>query len=82
MTEQNELSFEEALEELEAKVARLEGDELSLAEALEEFETGVKLAKSCAERLDQAEEKIEIIKQEAEGITVEPYNLEQESEAD
>ncbi len=80
MSQQEELSFETAVDQLEETISKLESENLSLQEALEEFESGVKLAKFCANKLDQAEEKIEIIKQEADEIEVEPYSLERESE--
>lgn len=80
MSNEQKLSFEQAVEELETAVNKLENSDLSLEEALEEFESGVKLAKFCASKLDQAEERVEIIKQEAEELIVEPYNLDRESE--
>ncbi|GAB6139183.1 exodeoxyribonuclease VII small subunit [Halanaerobaculum tunisiense] len=75
----NELSFEEAMEQLEEVVTKLETKELSLSESLDKFATGVKLAKFCSTKLEQAEEKIRIIKQEANEIKIEPYQLEGEA---
>lgn len=74
-----ELSFEEAMEELEEVVTKLETKELSLSESLDQFATGVKLAKFCSTKLEQAEEKIRIIEQEANEIKIEPYQLEGEA---
>ena len=46
--------FEEALQKLEAIVAKMEEGNLPLEEALEAFEEGVKLAKYCTGKLDDA----------------------------
>lgn len=53
------LSFETALEQLEQIVDRLEGGDLPLEEALGVFEQGVTLSRSCADRLTDAERRIE-----------------------
>lgn len=51
-------SFESALGELEARVARLERGELDLEDALRLFEEGVGLVRECHERLDAADARI------------------------
>jgi exodeoxyribonuclease VII small subunit len=61
------LKFEEALEQLEAIVARLEGGELPLDEALRVFEEGVRLTKLCSQRLSEAERRIAILVKNASG---------------
>jgi exodeoxyribonuclease VII small subunit len=53
------LSFESSLEQLEEIVDRLEGGDLPLEEALTVFEQGVALSRSCADRLTDAERRIE-----------------------
>ncbi|MCK8817523.1 exodeoxyribonuclease VII small subunit [Natroniella sulfidigena] len=74
MSTEAELSFEEALEQLEDIVGELERGELSLAESLGKFETGIKLTKFCSQKLEQAEGKIEVIKEEAGEIKTEIYD--------
>jgi exodeoxyribonuclease VII small subunit len=59
ITEPEVLNFEAALARLETVVAQLESGELTLAESLRIFEEGVSLSRLCAERLDQAEARIE-----------------------
>jgi len=54
-----ELSFEAALERLEAIVAELESGELALERALAAFEEGVALSRRCAGDLEAAERRIE-----------------------
>ncbi len=60
-------SFEAALEALEAIVARLESGALNLEDALAAFETGVRLARECEARLDQAERRVELLLRAPDG---------------
>jgi exodeoxyribonuclease VII small subunit len=55
------LSFEGALERLEAIVDELERGELPLEQALAAFEEGVGLSRRCAETLEAAERRIEVL---------------------
>ena len=50
--------FEKTLQQLEKIVSRMESGELGLEESLEQFEKGVKLAKSCQDRLASAELRV------------------------
>lgn len=61
------LSFEEALNELERIVARLESGEAQLQEAIDLYERGDQLRRQCAARLDAAQARIEAIRTDAEG---------------
>lgn len=67
----NELLFEEALQKLEDIVKQLEKGELSLDESLARFSEGVLLSKVCLTRLNNAEQQIDTILHEEEGIMVE-----------
>lgn len=67
ITEPEVLNFEAALARLETVVARLESGDLTLAESLRSFEEGVSLSRQCAERLDQAEARIEVLIRTADG---------------
>ncbi len=51
-------TFEEAMEELEAKVEALSAGHLTLADALRTYEEGVALVRECGERLAEAELKV------------------------
>ena len=53
--------FETTLKELEEIVAKLESGELPLEEALSEFETAIKLVQQGQERLQKAEQRIQIL---------------------
>lgn len=62
-----ELSFEEALKELEGIVGRLESGEAQLQEAIDLYERGDQLRRQCAARLDAAQARIEAIRTDADG---------------
>ena len=55
------ISFEDALTELEEIAMRLEDGELGLDDSIKEFENGIKLARICHDKLEEAERKIEIL---------------------
>lgn len=70
----DEPTFEEALKRLEEIVAQLEGNRLALEQSLETFEEGVKLVRFCADRLDAAERRIELLLTDKEGrLLAEPF---------
>lgn len=58
--------FETTLKELEEIVGRLENGNLPLEEALSEFEAAVKLVQQGQARLQQAEQRIQILLQKDE----------------
>ena len=57
----DELSFEQALGQLEQIVHKLEDGELDLSVALQQYEQGVKHLRHCFNLLGQAERKIELL---------------------
>lgn len=61
MSDEKDLSFEEAYRELEATVQRLEAGNLTLEEAIALYEQGMRLARRCQAALDAAELQIEQI---------------------
>ena len=63
-----EVSFEKALEKLEKIVEELEEGDLSLDASLKKYEDGVKLARTCQEKLDKAKEKIELLVKKDKGM--------------
>jgi exodeoxyribonuclease VII small subunit len=69
------LTFEQALRELQGIVEKLEAGEVSLDEAIEMYERGVKLSKYCMDKLLQAELRIKkIVKDELQGFTLVDFN--------
>jgi exodeoxyribonuclease VII small subunit len=60
-------SFEEALRRLEEIVDSLENGELSLEESIAIFEEGVGLTRNCSKQLEEAEQKVSRLLEEADG---------------
>jgi exodeoxyribonuclease VII small subunit len=70
----SQMSFEEALAELESVVARLEGGQVPLEESIRLYERGDALRKRCEEKLREAELKVEKIVAGPDGATgTEPF---------
>ena len=57
-----ELSFEQALQELEAVVSKLESGEVSLDDAIDAYSRGTALKAHCQARLEEARLKVEKIR--------------------
>jgi exodeoxyribonuclease VII small subunit len=74
------LSFEVALARLESIVARLEGGDLELEAALAGFEEGVALSRCCAEHLERAERRIEVLVRDGDQWAARPFEGSQESD--
>jgi exodeoxyribonuclease VII small subunit len=61
------LPFEEALKKLETIVAAMEAEDLPLETLLAKYEEGTRLARTCQEKLAEAELKIQQLEKTAEG---------------
>ena len=67
------LTFEEALEKLEAIVTAIEEGEVPLEESIDKYAEGIKLVRQCRAILDKAEKKIQLLaKAEAGGEELTP----------
>jgi len=62
-----QLPFEEALQQLEAIVEAMEAGDLPLESMLTRFEEGVKLARHCQTKLQEAELRIQQLEKNAAG---------------
>jgi exodeoxyribonuclease VII small subunit len=62
--------FETALKKLEEIVKELEEGELSLEKSLERYEQGVRLARFCNAKLNEAEARIEMLQKDESGEPV------------
>jgi exodeoxyribonuclease VII small subunit len=60
-------SFEEAMERLEGIVEQMENARLPLEDLIRGYEEGTRLIKICSDRLNAAEQRIEIITRDAAG---------------
>ena len=67
MNDQKAPTFEEALQQLEQIVHKLEKGELPLEESLKLYEEGIKLSRLCHGKLEEAEGKIEMLMKDARG---------------
>jgi exodeoxyribonuclease VII small subunit len=63
-----ELSYEEAVRELEAVIGALETAQISLEESLALYERGQALAARCAALLDKAELRLKTLTPGGEGV--------------
>ena len=57
----NELTFEQALDELDALVRRMESGQLGLDDSIAAYQRGAELAKYCQVKLAAAEEQIKVL---------------------
>lgn len=73
-----DLSFEEALAQLEEVVARLEAGQLPLTEAVGHYERGMALAAYCGDLLDSAELRVREIDAAVDEAPGDDYDLDEE----
>ncbi|SFX52293.1 Exodeoxyribonuclease VII small subunit [Thermoactinomyces sp. DSM 45891] len=71
-------SFEEAMERLEEVVKQLEQGEVPLDQAIRLFAEGNQLAFFCREKLDWAEQQVEMLVQENGEWKKKPFQNEEE----
>ena len=70
------LSFEDALDELQALVRTLEKGESKLDQAIQSYERGVALKRHCETKLREAQAKVDRIVLSAEGtVSAEPAGI-------
>ena len=72
MEKENDLNFEETMQELETIVKELEEGKLNLDDSIKKFEQGIKLSNNASKYLEDAEKKITVLIKDKEG------NLEEE----
>lgn len=69
-----ELSFEQAMTELDGIVLEMERGEIPLETSLSKFERGVALARHTQKLLQDAEQKVKILTQNNAQETLEDFN--------
>ena len=73
----NKMKFEDAINRLDEIVRALEDGNTPLDRALELYENGIALVRFCNEKLDSAEQKINMLVSGADGqITKTPFEAE------
>ena len=65
--------FEDALGRLEEIVRKMEAGDMTLEESLKAFEEGIKLARLCTKKLDEAERRVDILLKQDDGLIVKPF---------
>jgi len=65
--EDKQMHFEEAFKRLEVIVGNLESGDLSLEESMKLFEEGIGLTEACKSRLEDAEQKIQLLLKSSDG---------------
>ncbi|MCA0982798.1 exodeoxyribonuclease VII small subunit [Halobacillus yeomjeoni] len=73
---QEELSFEEAMKQLEELVEKLETGEVPLEKAIQYYQEGMKLSKECNEKLGNVEKQMQQIMNEHGEF--EPFSIQEE----
>ena len=63
-------TFEQALQQLEQIVQKLEKGELPLEDSLKLYEDGIRLSRLCHGKLEEAEGRIEVLLKDARGEPV------------
>jgi len=74
---EEEKNFEELMQKLEEITKKLEEENLSLDESVSLFEEGMKISKECNSKLENAEKKITMLINEADGIKEENFEAEE-----
>jgi exodeoxyribonuclease VII small subunit len=68
------IKFEEAMTKLEEAVRLLESGNLTLDDSIEKYEDALKYVKICSEMLENAEQKVRILTENADGcISDKPF---------
>ena len=71
-------SFEEAMEELEQLVARMEAGELPLEASVAAYKRGSELVRYCAGQLDKVESQVKVL----EGEILKPFGGDDSAETE
>jgi exodeoxyribonuclease VII small subunit len=73
-------SFEQALQLLEKIVQELESGDLPLEKAMSKFEEGIQLTRFCSQKLDETEQKINLLLQDQQGnVSSKPFTADDEA---
>lgn len=76
MSETNEITFEQAMEQLEKVVEKLEGGDVPLEKAINYYQEGMNLSKICNDKLTNVQAKMtQIINDRGE---MEPFEIQEE----
>jgi len=71
---EKEFSLEEALEELNKILDKLEGGEEDIEKSIALYEKGMKLSKKCREHLSELETRVKILAESENGLEEEKFD--------
>ena len=78
-----EPKFEEAMQRLEDIVQDLEDGNLSLEDSIKIFEEGMKLVSYCSRKLEEAEQKVNLLIKKGEGgYALRPFEPDRKDEVE
>lgn len=66
-------SFEQSLQTLEQLVKQIDSGELSLEASLSAFEQGIGLVRQCQQQLQNAEQKVAMLVENAQGLELQAF---------
>lgn len=66
-TADSDLPFEQAIGRIEELVARMEAERLPLDDLIKAYDEGTRLLDVCRQRLDDAQRRVDLISQRADG---------------
>ncbi|KIL48613.1 exodeoxyribonuclease VII small subunit [Jeotgalibacillus alimentarius] len=75
MEKNKQYSFEEAMEQLENIVNKLEEGDVPLEQAIDYYKKGVELSKMCHDKLQSAEKQIAVMMTEGGETPIDPEEL-------
>jgi exodeoxyribonuclease VII small subunit len=73
MATQKNVSFEIAINELESIVSQLESGDLELEQSLALFERGIELTRLSQSKLQEAEQKVQILMAKQDQLELQPF---------
>jgi len=77
MSKNKDISFEDAIFNLEDSIAKMEAGALTLDESIEEFEKALGYIKLCESKLTEAKNRVRILTETADGsVTDMPFGEE------
>ncbi|MEC1649867.1 exodeoxyribonuclease VII small subunit [Bacillus vallismortis] len=74
------MTFEEAMKDLESIVSKLEEGDVPLEQAINYFQEGMALSKMCHEKLQKVEKQMDFILKEDGELA--PFSVQEEDEGD
>ncbi len=75
-------TFEDSLARLEEITRQLEDGKISLDQSLKIFDEGVNLARFCQEKLDSAQEKVDLLLKKNGVLTPTPFDSDTDNRGD